>query len=211
MSTPTPEIDRLNPVPETVTLQSGLKVDLQRLKLRQLFKLLRIITRGGAQYLPMLREAFVEADDEARSEAVGVQLMAISLIALPEAENEACEFLRSVVEPHGMPEGKDKATRAVQEQMYDALNRELMNPELEDTMTILEGVINREKGDLAALGKRIGTAITMMGKTGQLEEPKKESETPSATPTEPTKLSSVPLPEFVTSSPVSTDGPTSKS
>jgi hypothetical protein len=52
MSSPTSEIDRLDPVPTSITLMSGMKVDIQRLKLRQLFRLLRIITRGGAQYLP---------------------------------------------------------------------------------------------------------------------------------------------------------------
>lgn len=197
MSSPVSEIDRLSPVPLTLTLRSGVQADVQRLKLRQLFKLLRIITRGGADYLPALREAFMETDEDERGEAVGVQLVAITLLALPEAENEACEFLRAVVEPHGLPEGKDKATRAVQEQKYDELNKELINPDLEDVMTILEAVIATEKHDLAALGKRIGTAISLMGKTGQVPEPTKNPEQPSSqkpVSTVQTSLSSVPSP-----------------
>lgn len=206
MTSPTSEIDRLDPVPTTITLMSGMKVDIQRLKLRQLFRLLRIITRGGAQYLPMLRDAFTTADDEDRSEAVGIQLMAIAIIALPEAENEAIDFLRSVIEPNGMPVGSDKATKAAREQAYDALDKELANPEPDDAISILEAVVEREKSDLAALGKRVGTAITMMTKTGQLKDlEEKASQTASTTQTLQSPVLSQ---ESVMLSPQSTDGQT---
>jgi hypothetical protein len=207
MSSPTSEIDRLDPVPTPITLVSGLKVDIQRLKLRQLFRLLRIITRGGAQYLPMLREAFMTSDDDERSEAVGIQLMAIAIIALPEAENEAIDFLRSVIEPSGMPVGSDKATKAAREQAYDALDKELANPEPEDAIAIIEAVVDREKSDLAALGKRVGTAISMMTKTGQLKDLEEKANAPTGSSVQ-TIQSPVLSQESSTSSPPSTDGQT---
>lgn len=207
MATPVPsETDRLDPVPEIVELVSGSKVQIQRLKLRQLFRLMRIITRGGAGYLPMLREAMTVADEEARAEAFGTQLLAIALIALPEAEDEAVEFIMSVVEPEGLTPGRDKQQRELNESLRRSLSEELFNPEPEDAIAIIEAVVMREKNDLAALGKRLSAAFVMMTKTGQLDATAGRSES-----TEQTPESSEDTPVPSTSSRRSTAGRTKKS
>ncbi len=209
MSTPTTnssETDRLDPPSDLVALADGRKVEIQRLKLRQLFRLLRIITRGGAGYLPMLRDALAgSGNDEDRAEAFGTQLIAIAFIALPEAEDEAVEFIMSVVEPEGILLGRDKHSVKTNDDLRQKLADYLYNPEPEDAITIIEAVIDREKADLVSLGKRLMASFKMAEKTGQLNDKKTSG---SSTPTPPL---SVVTPEPSTSSPASTDGATSES
>lgn len=209
MSSPissTSETDRLDPPSDLVALSDGRKVEIQRLKLRQLFRLLRIITRGGAGYLPMLREALAGAtSDEDRAEAFGTQLIAIALIALPEAEDEAVEFIMSVVEPEGILPGRDKLSVKRNDELRQKLAEYLYNPEPEDAITIIEAVVDREKSDLVSLGKRLMASFKMAEKTGQLSDSKTSE---SATQIRP---SSAVTPEPSTSSPLSTDGTTSES
>lgn len=205
MSVKTSETDRLDPLPDLVELADGRKVAIQRLKLRQLFRLLRIITRGGAGYLPMLQEAVSGAtSDEDRAEQFGTQLLAIALIALPEAENEAVDFLMSVVEPEGLDEGRDKRARENNDHLRQELSEYLYNPEPEDAITIIESVIEREKSDLVSLGKRLMASFKMAEKTGQLDEKTSES-------TDPTPTSSVDSPVRSISSRASTAGRTKRS
>ena len=45
------EMERLDPVPDTYTFADGTTVSIERLKTRQFFKLLRIITHGGMDAL----------------------------------------------------------------------------------------------------------------------------------------------------------------
>jgi hypothetical protein len=187
----------------------GRKVEIQRLKLRQLFRLLRIITRGGAGYIPMLQDAMAIAGDEERAEAFGTQLIAIALIALPEAEDEAVEFLMSVVEPVGLTPGMDKKQRETNENLRRNLTEYLFNPEPEDAIIIIEAVVTRERNDLVALGKRLSAAFAMMGKTGQLKET--SSKKPQLVSTVQIPESSEDTPEPSTSSPRSTAGRTRKS
>ncbi|MFA7264851.1 MAG: hypothetical protein WC054_00825 [Candidatus Nanopelagicales bacterium] len=209
MSLPNSETDRLDPEGKLIELVSGSKVEIQRLKLRQLFRLLRIITRGGAAYIPMLREAMSISGDEERAEAFGTQLLAIALIALPEAEDEAVEFIMSVVEPDGLTPGADKKQRETNDDLRRKLSEELFNPEPEDAISIIEAVIMREKNDLAALGKRLSAAFTMMTKTGQLTNSQTSNSQPESG--SPTPELSVVTPEPQTSSRRSTAGKTKKS
>ena len=206
MSAPNSEMDRLDSQGELLTLVSGTKVSIQRLKLRQLFRLLRIITRGGAGYLPMLQDAMAGlGSDDDRAEAFGTQLIAIAIIALPEAEDEAVDFIMSVVEPEGISSLTDKNSRKINDELRQKLAGELYNPEPEDAIGIIEAVINREKQDLVKLGKRLSQAFSVAEKTGQLKtQPTTES-------TEPTRTSSVASPAPSISFVPSTDGPTTKS
>lgn len=212
MSSPkSSETDRLDPEPVLVELVSGSRVEIQRLKLRQLFRLLRIITRGGASYIPMLREAMTLSNEEERAEAFGTQLIAVALLALPEAEDEAVEFIMSVVEPEGITPGNDKRQRELNESLRRSLSEELFNPEPEDAISILEAVVNREKTDLVALGKRLSAAFSMAQKTGQMDETATKSPALRPVSTEQTPDSSEVTPEPSTSSRRSTAGRTKKS
>lgn len=207
MALQTSETDRLDPIPELVELADGRKVEIQRLKLRQLFRLLRIITRGGAGYLPMLQEAMSgAASDSERAEQFGTQLLAIALIALPEAEDEAIEFIMSVVEPEGISEGRDKRARENNDHLRQELSEYLYNPDPDDAITIIQAVIDREKSDLVSLGKRLMASFKVAEKTGQLDEKQKTSDSTEQTPT----LSAV-SPVRSTSSRANTGGRTKRS
>lgn len=149
------EIDRIDPLPTPVQLISGVKVHVLPLRMRQMFKLLRIVTRGGAQYLPLLRDALMTAASDDAGDAFGTQLLAVAMLALPEAEDQAVEFIQSVVEPADLRRGTDKATKEYNAGIRRVLLDDLENPDLDDLITIIETVINQEKNDLAALGKRL--------------------------------------------------------
>jgi hypothetical protein len=87
-------------------------------------------------------------------------LISLFLFAIPEAEDEAVDFIRLMVEPVGpFAEGE-------RETAEEKLFGDLENPELEDIVTIVEGVIQREGKDLRALGKRLGTMLEVARKTG---------------------------------------------
>ncbi len=210
---PPSETDRLDPPSESISLRSGTKARLLRLKMRQMFRLLRIVTRGGASYLPVLRDALASATDEDAAEVFGTQLLAVALIALPEAEDEAVEFIMSVVEPVELTHGKDKQSRERNEALRTSLADELYNPDPDDVVTIIEAVIGREKDDLVALGKRLAAAWQVAAKTGQVNQ--QEQPTPAPSPpsppspsasTAPTPPLSPASPDHSISSPASTDG-----
>lgn len=204
------EIDRLDPPSEVVSLCSGLKVRVVRLKMRQLFRLLRIVTRGGAQYLPMLREALVGmSEGEDSAEVFGTQFLAVVLMALPEAEDEAVDFISSVVEPVDLAPGSDKRARERNDELRLELSAELYNPEPDDVITILECVVLREKDDLVSLGKRLAAMWTVAAKTEQAGTTEQHS-TPSDS-TSPLPTLSQGSQDPLTSSPVSTDGLTPRS
>lgn len=204
VSLPDSETDRIDPISDRITLKSGRAARVVPLRMRQLFRLLRIITRGGAQYLPMLREAWVSTkDDESGAEAFGAQFLAVALIALPEAEDEAVEFIQSVVEPDGMVARNDKQAREHNAMLQVELNAELYNPLPDDIVTIVEAVINNNKDDLVSLGKRLGAMLGVALKTGQVPDVKAPEGSSELTPT-----SSDPSLEHSISSPLSMDGPT---
>lgn len=208
MTSAVSEIDRLDPQGETIKLSSGIQVTVLPLRMRQLFRLLRIVTRGGAAYLPMLRDALMMSGDENAAEVFGTQLIAIAMIALPEAEDEAVDFVQSVVEPASLLPGKDKQATEINASRRNALADELGNPDLDDLVTIIETVIDREKDDLVALGKRLGAMFNLAVKTGQVDQETAQTiqESVVQIPESP-----VPSPEPSISSPLSTDGPTMSS
>ena len=203
------ETDRLDPPTEYLTLENGLRVRLLPLRMRQLFRLLRIVTRGGAQYLPMLREAMAGATSgEDGAQVFGTQLLAVALLALPEAEDEAVDFISSVVEPAELSLGSDKAAIARNEGLRVELGTELFNPDPQDVVSILEAVVTAEKDDLVALGKRLAATWGVATKTGQIQPDQSPPPSPS---TEPTQPSSAASPVLSTSSPAPTAGPTRSS
>lgn len=143
------EIDRLDPTFERVKLSSGLEVDIEALKTRQFFKLLRIVTRGGANVLANFR-----LNPEGGEEEFVANLVGLVVFAIPEAEAEAIEFLRSMTTPVGLTGNGEKDAPLI-ERYFD----ELENPELEDTVSIIEAVVHREAPDLMALGKRLSSML----------------------------------------------------
>lgn len=158
------EIDRIDPNGSPITLVSGTEVEIRPLRMREFFKLLRIVTRGGAEILANMRLSLSAMDED---EFV-TQFLAVLLFAVPEAEAETEDFLRAMVKPAGLTGNKKK-----DDALQDALEAELDNPEIEDALTIIEAVVRAEAGDLQALGKRLRAAFNLAERTGQVKAQKK--------------------------------------
>jgi hypothetical protein len=156
----TSDIDRLDPQPGRVTLSTGTEVVIQPLKTRQFFKLLRIITHGGAGMIPQMRFSG-DMDDQ---ELAG-QLIGLVIFAVPDAEDETIEFIQAMCLPAAFPTGDKKAD----EKALRALAMELNNPEIEDIITIIEAVLKRESSDLKSLGNRIAAMVKGAAAANQIE------------------------------------------
>jgi hypothetical protein len=195
------EIDRIDPEPAVVKLSTGYEVGLQRLKTRQFFRLLKVLTRGVG---PAMIQSLNFGDDQ---EGFGRNLLAMTLMAIPEAEQQFIEFLQSMCRPVGLhePDGRalDKKEREENAAAITELVEELNNPELDDLLDLAEAIVKAESADIQALGKRVASLLELARKTGQLED-----KTPG-TAGETSSAADSPLPS--TSSVMSTDGPTSGS
>ena len=154
--TPAEDVQRLLPDPhEPVELINGSRVRIKPLRLREFLAMLKIVTRGAAMAMGSVR-LDTNDDDFAQS------LISLFLFAIPEAEEEAVDFIRLMVEPVGP--FADGEREAAENKLFEDLD----NPELEDIVTIVEGVVQREGKDLRALGKRLGTMLEVAKKTGQV-------------------------------------------
>jgi hypothetical protein len=165
------EIDQLDPIPETIVFRSGMKVQLESLKGRQFLKLLRIMTHGA---LPGLRDSGIfqlDFDNLDVDEFIG-RLLSVVVMAIPDAEDETFEFLRSMCYPVGLIERRGLNKQDVERNtlLWEALDQELENPELDDIVTIIEAVVKREAADIQALGKRLASMLRLAMKTGQIPE-----------------------------------------
>lgn len=200
------EMDKLDPIPESVSLRSGLVVELESLRSRQFFKLLRIITHGA---LPGMRQAglFDGMSDLDPEEFLG-RLLSVTLLSIPDAEDETIEFIRSMCYPYGLIERRGLNKQDVERNtlLWQALDEELENPDLDDLVTIIEAVVKREADDIQALGKRLASMFKLAEKTGQIN---KESTSPNPSESTPTSSEDSPAPS--TSSRRSTAGRTKKS
>lgn len=195
------ELERIDPEPAIVKLSTGYEVGIQRLKTRQFFRLLKVLTRGVG---PAVVQSGLDFSKD--PEAFGQSLLAMTLMAIPEAEQQFIEFLTSMCTPSGLHEAHGR-TRLSKQQAEDNqaavadMMEELNNPELDDLLDLAEAIVRQEAPEIQALGKRVASLLELARKTGQLED-KKETETPSLP-----ELS----PEPSISSATSTDGETSTS
>lgn len=165
------EIERLDPQPQThapdengtpkkLQLKSGIEFDVEPLKLRQFLALLRIMTRGAAGIYAMGAGASLTSGN-LDGEAFARELLTMVVFAIPEAEDETVEFAKSIVRP-----AKLTGNKTVDDELRQLLSAELDNPELEDLVSIIEVVVNREGNDLKALGKRLGGMMKVADKIG---------------------------------------------
>jgi hypothetical protein len=145
------ELDRILPSSGPITLKDGTRVDIADLKTRQLLALMRILTRGVG---PFLIDQLTNQKGASAEAQVGAILGAL-LLAIPEAENEAILFVQTIAQVPSPP-APDAPTSAEDIAAARAhLAAILENPEIEDTIDIIQAALEREKDDLAALGKRI--------------------------------------------------------
>jgi hypothetical protein len=193
------ELDRIDPDPVTVELSTGYEVGIQRLKTRQFFRLLKVLTRGVGP--AMVQSGLDFGQDQ---EAFGKNLLAMTLMAIPEAEQQFIEFLQSMCTPIGLHEARggarlDKKQAEDNQAAITEMVEELNNPELGDLMDLAEAIVRQEAPEIQALGKRAASLLELAKKTGQLKDKSKESSSPE------------PSPEPSISSVMSTDGQTSTS
>lgn len=200
---PASELDRIDPVPQPLKLASGMVVEVMRLRTRQLFRLLKVLTHGAGPAL--LKQTL---DFGADGEEFAGKLLALVVMSIPDAENEAIEFIQSMVQPHGIADraaGKlTKADRERNEALWDELFREMHNPDPGDVLDIAELIVQNEAGELQALGKRLSQLLGLAAKTGQ------DSEAPSKAPSakDLAETSQAGSRQRSTSSRTSTDGKT---
>lgn len=153
------ELERLDPQPMRMVLKSGTEFDVQPLKLRQFLALLRIVTRGASGILSMGGLSSQDGEDFVR------QLLALVLFAVPEAEDETINFIQTMTVPAHLTGDPIK-----DQDLINALNEELDNPELEDMVSIIEAIVDREGDDLRALGNRLRSMFKTAEKMGLTNE-----------------------------------------
>jgi hypothetical protein len=195
------ELDRIDPQPLQCKLHTGLTLDIQRMRTRQFFRLLRVLTHGAG---PALMQNSLDFKGEA-SEFAGKLLMLV-VVSIPDAEQEAVAFLASMTRPAGLVEKQasqlTKAETEANAALWARFNEDMHNPEIEDTMDLVEAIVRQEAPELQALGKKLERMISLFRKTGQDKEPAEPELSPQ-------DLSSAPSQQPSTPSATSTDGPTS--
>lgn len=155
------EMERLDPVPDTYTFADGTTVGIERLKTRQFFKLLRIITHGGMDALQTIR-----LDPNQGTEVFTENLIALLIFAVPESEDETIEFLRSMVTPQQVtipddvpPSSAGKMAQRLTDEAKVKVDSEFTNMGLDDLLGLVEVIIRREAPELKALGKRLADTL----------------------------------------------------
>jgi hypothetical protein len=200
------EIDRLDPEPAEVKLVSGFAVEVVRLRTRQLFRLMRIISRGATP-AAMSQLNFGADDPEGQKEFAG-KLLGMIVMAIPDAENEAIGFLQSMTQPAGIiqktPAKLNKQESEHNDALFERYGKEMFNPELEDTLSLLEVIIAIEAPEIQALGKKLSHLWKVARKAMGADLPAEPPEGPDL------HLQGIGQPSSM-SSPSSTDGATSTS
>lgn len=199
------ELDRLDPQPVTCKMSTGLQVEVVRLRTRQFFRLLRVLTHGAG---PAMMQAGLDFRESA--EDFTQKFLMLVVMSIPDAETEAIGFLQSMLKPAGLadkPESQQsKAEKEDNAELWKQFNTDLFNPDLDDTLELIETIVRREAPELQALGKKLQRALSMFKATGQ------DKDAPEAEASqEEMAASSAPSPPPSTSSATSTDGPTSTS
>jgi hypothetical protein len=198
------ELDRIDPQPTEVKLSTGFTVEVVRMRTRQFFRLLRVLTHGAG---PALTQAQLNFSGDAGE--FGAKLLTLVVMSIPDAEQEAIGFLASMSRPVGITDKpqaqltkqEDEANKAA----WTRFNEELHNPELEDLLDLIEVIVRQEAPELQALGKKLRRTFEMFQKTGQ------DKEKPAAEATVQELNSPARSRRRSTSSPASTDGPTTTS
>jgi hypothetical protein len=164
------ELDRIDPQPAECKLSTGFTVEVLRMRTRQFFRLLRVLTHGAGPALTQTQLNF--QDDPAE---FGQKLLMLIAMSIPDAEGEAIAFLASMCRPAGIV---DKAASQLTKQeseanqaLWSQFGEELHNPELEDAFDLIEVIVRNEAPELQALGKKLQRTIEMFRKTGQDKAP----------------------------------------
>lgn len=198
------ELDRIDPQPTECKLSTGFAVEVVRMRTRQFFRLLRVLTHGAGAALAQQGLNFGADPAE-----FAQKLLTLTFMSIPDAESEALAFLASMCRPVGVVDKVDsqltKQQREANQALWAQFGEELHNPELDDLYDLIEIIIRREAPELQALGKKLQRTMETFRKTGQDKEPPE----PELSPQDLSSPASSPSPS--TPSPMSTAGATSTS
>jgi hypothetical protein len=156
------ELSRLDPETCPVTLSGGLEVEVVRMRTRQFFRLLKILTHGAG---PQVMQAGLDFGDS--PEDFTRKLLVLVVMSIPDAETEAIGFLQSMCQPSGLS-GKLKPTKQQAEKdqgLWGKFNEAMFNPELEDLVDLMETIVRQEAPELQALGKKLQALLRVAGVT----------------------------------------------
>lgn len=148
------DMDVIAPSEALVTV-AGVECRVKRIKLRELMLLARVLTAGVGTNL---------ADIKLNEDGAEEQLIALLVMAIPEAGVEVCDLLRAVVEPQFEPPADEKAEKE-QQRARAAVNAEMRNPDPEVALDILGIVASQEKDSIPLL---LGKARTVFGQVTAL-------------------------------------------
>lgn len=177
MTTGNADIDTIISDPAPLVLSSGLTVLVERLKTRQMMRLMKIVTRGAGGALSDLR---MEAGEGAREFAS--KFLAAIVFSIPEAEDETLSFVRSMVTPSGLivaRGGISKAEEEINENLLSAVDDAFDNPDLEDLVLVLERIVTVEAPHLVSLGKRLALLLKVQQQAQAAKSPKTSSKATS--------------------------------
>jgi hypothetical protein len=195
------ELDRIDPQPVPCTMSTGFELEILRMRTRQFFRLLRVLTHGAG---PAMMQAGLDFSEEGSEFAA--KLLVLVVMSIPDAESEAVQFLASMCRPAGVVDKPasqlTKAETAANKDLWDRYAEELHNPELTDTLDLIEIIVTQEAPELQALGKKLQAVLALFRKTGQDKKPA-EPELSLQDLNSPGRS-----PQPSTSSATSTDGPT---
>lgn len=129
-----PDLDVI--LPQNVQMElNGIKCEVKRLKAREFFQLIGIVTNTlGAN----AAEIFGRMEEKKDDDDFGAELVGVILVAVPLAMEPFLRLVRDIVEP------LDKADT-------DELDEYLWNPEPGDVLDIIDGVLENEKDNLQSL------------------------------------------------------------
>jgi hypothetical protein len=173
------ELDRIDPQAETCKLSTGLEVEVVRMRTRQFFRLLRVLTHGAG---PALTQSGL--DFAAGGEEFGQKLLMLVVMSIPDAEQEAIGFLASMCRPLGITDKPasqlTKQEKEGNDELWTRFNEDLHNPDMDDTLDLIEVIVRIEAPELQALGKKLQRTFKVFQATGQ----DKDAPVPEMTPQE---------------------------
>lgn len=160
------DVDAITAEPEELTLSDGFGISVKRIRTRETFKLMKIITRGVSGSIGSL--LFSDEDSE---EAFTGALLGAVIVAIPEAADESIDFIRAMVEPSKLIENpRTKPERESNDEQFERLYLALENPELEDLVTILERIIKNEAPQIRALGNRLALLLKVQTSSAEAKQ-----------------------------------------
>lgn len=161
-----PDVEAIVAEAEPLTLSNGFGIKVKRIRTRETFKLLKIITGGFQGSIGSL--LFGENDSE---EAFTGALLGAVIVSIPDAEDEAIDFIQAMVEPSNIVEDpRTKPEREANEEAYAKLGRLMENPELDDLVTIIEKIITNEGPQIRALGNRLALLLKVQASSAAAKQ-----------------------------------------